>query len=137
MFPQMNEKPRPLVDDDSRPYWEAAKEHRLCIPRCKACGTHIFYPRALCTACYSDDLEWVDISGAGEIYSYTISRRGSSPVFKDDAPYVVAVIQLAEGPRMLSNVLTDDVESVRVGQKVKVVFEDVDEELTLPKFVPA
>lgn len=137
MFPTVTEKPRPVIDDDSRPYWQAAREHRLSMPRCKDCGAHIFYPRALCTHCYSDNLEWVDVSGDGEIYSFTISRRGSSPVFKADAPYVVAVVQLKEGPRMLSTIVTDDVDAVEIGQKVRVIFEDVDDELTLPKFQTA
>lgn len=129
------EKPRPVIDPGSEPFWNATKQHRLSIPRCKACDQHHFYPRELCPHCHSDELEWTDVSGRGEIYSYTIARKPAGPAFAADVPYVVAMIALDEGPRMLTNIITADVDSVRIGDRVRVKFDDVAADLTLPKFV--
>ena len=101
------EKPLPVVDPGTEPFWRAAREHRLSIPRCRSCGKHHFYPRELCPHCHSDDLEWTDVSGKGEIYTYTIARKPAGPVFAADVPYVIAMIALDEGPRMLTNIVTD------------------------------
>jgi len=130
------EKPLPVIDPTTRPFWEATKAHRLTIQRCQDCQTHIFFPRGNCTSCFSDRLEWIEASGEGVIYSYTIARRPAGPAFKEDTPYAIALIDLKEGPRMLSNIVTEDIESIKIGQKVHVIFDDVTEEITLPKFVP-
>lgn len=130
----MYEKPLPVVDADTRQFWEAAREHRLLIRYCPDCGRYVYYPRAICPHCHSDRLEWREASGEGTIYSFTVSRRPAGPAFEDDVPYVVAIIELEEGPRMMSNVKTDDVEKVRIGERVLVAFEDVTDEITLPKF---
>lgn len=129
------EKPKPVIDPGTEPFWNATKQHRLSIPRCKACNQHHFYPRELCPHCHSDELEWTDVSGRGEIYSYTIARKPAGPAFAADVPYVVAMIALDEGPRMLTNIITADVDSVRIGDRVRVKFDDVAADLTLPKFV--
>ena len=128
------EKPLPVIDPGSAPFWEAAREHRLSIPRCLDCGKHHFYPRELCPHCHSDNLEWSDVSGRGSIYTFTIARRPAGPAYADDVPYVIALIDLAEGPRMMTNVIASDVEAVRIGDAVEVVFDDVTDEVTLPKF---
>lgn len=133
----MYDKPLPIVDPESAPYWTGLKERRLILKRCRDCGRHHFYPRALCPHCHSDALEWADARGTGSVYSYTVARRPAGPAFKADAPYVVAVVELDEGARMMTNIVTDDVESVRIGQRVAVHFEAVTEEVTLPKFRPA
>jgi uncharacterized OB-fold protein len=131
---QAYEKPHPVVDPGTEPFWRAAREHRLSIPRCRSCGKHHFYPRELCPHCHSDDLEWTDVSGKGEIYTYTVARKPAGPVYAADVPYVIAMIALDEGPRMLTNIVTDNVESVRIGARVSVSFDDVTAEITLPKF---
>lgn len=130
-------KPLPVIDPGTRPFWDAAKDHRLMIPKCRDCGEYHFYPRELCPHCHSDRLDWRDVSGRGEVYSFTVARRPAGPAFADDVPYIVAMIALAEGPRMLTNILVDDVETVGIGAKVRVHFEDVTEDVTLPKFVLA
>lgn len=129
------EKPLPVMNEESRPFWEGCKRHELCLQRCGACGAYVYYPRALCTACHADRLAWQTVSGEGTIYSYTVCHRPAGPAFKADAPYVVALVALKEGPRMLSNIVTTDPDSVRIGQAVRVTFEDVTDEITLPKFV--
>ncbi|MDP3821370.1 MAG: Zn-ribbon domain-containing OB-fold protein [Burkholderiales bacterium] len=130
----MYEKPLPTVDPESAPYWSALKENRLILKHCRDCGRHHFYPRALCPHCHSDALEWSDARGTGSIYSFTVARRPAGPAFKADAPYVVAVIDLDEGARMMTNIVTDNVDAVRIGQRVAVQFDAVTEEVTLPKF---
>jgi len=130
----MYEKPLPSVDPESAPYWSALKENRLILKHCRDCGRHHFYPRALCPHCHSDALEWSDARGTGSIYSFTVARRPAGPAFKADAPYVVAVIDLDEGARMMTNIVTDDVDAVRIGQRVAVQFDAVTDEVTLPRF---
>ena len=128
------EKPLPVIDHDSAPYWEAAHEGRLDIPLCGDCGKHHFYPRAICPHCHSDNLKFDTVSGRGEVHTFTIARRPAGPAFADDVPYVVALIELEEGPRMMSRVQTDDPESVRIGAKVEVTFVKASDEVTFPYF---
>lgn len=130
----MYEKPLPVVDTESRPFWEAAKAHKLILQHCSGCGKFVFYPRAVCPHCYAEGLAWKEAAGEGTIHSFTVARRPAGPAFKESVPYVIALIDLKEGPRMMTNIVTDDVDSVRIGQSVKVVFDDVTDEITLPKF---
>lgn len=130
----MYEKPLPVPDAETTPYWEGLRSRKLLLRYCAACKRCHFYPRALCPSCHSDELEWKEASGRGEVYTYTVARRPAGPAFKASVPYVVALIQLEEGPRMMSNILTDDVEGVRIGRRVQVDFDDVTDEITLPKF---
>jgi uncharacterized OB-fold protein len=127
-------QPLPVLDGDTRPFWEAARAHKLVIQRCRACRSFVFYPRALCPRCHSPRLAWTPVSGEGTIFTFTIARRPAGPAFETRVPYVVALIDLKEGARMMSNVLAPSVDAVRIGQKVRVVFEDVSPEITLPKF---
>jgi uncharacterized OB-fold protein len=129
------EKPLPAVNAESRPFWEACKRHQLMLQHCQACGHWVYYPRALCTLCHSDQLAWEPVSGEGAIYSFTVCHRPAGPAFAADAPYVVALIDLREGPRMLSSIVTDDPAAVRIGQAVRVTYDDVTDEITLPRFV--
>jgi uncharacterized protein len=133
----MYEKPLPIVDVDSLPFWRAAREHKLAVIHCRDCGKRFFYPRALCPHCHSAAVEWMTASGRGTIYSFTVARRPAGPAFKGDVPYVVALVELEEGPRLMTNIVTTDVNGVRIGQKVKAMFDDVTDEVTLAKFAPA
>ncbi len=126
-------RPLPVVDAESAPYWEAAREHRLVLQRCTACDRHVFYPRAVCPHCHGGPLEWVDASGRGVVHSFTVAHRPAGPAFAGHTPYVVVLVDLDEGPRMLSNLHVDDVALVRVGQRVVVAFEDLGD-VTLPVF---
>ena len=133
----MYEKPLPIIDAESRPFWQAARERRLAIMRCGDCGRHFFYPRELCPHCHSSAVAWVTASGRGTIYTFTIARRPAGPAFKPDVPYVVALVELEEGPRVMTNIVTSDVDGVRIGQSVTATFEDATDEVTLIKFAPA
>lgn len=122
-----------VQDSDSRPYWEGLAQGELRIQRCNACSKAVFYPRALCPHCYADQLSWIVASGKGTIYSYTVAHQAFGP-FAADAPFVVALIELEEGVRMMSRLLDAPRERVTVGAAVKVTFEKVEEDLTLPYF---
>lgn len=132
----MYEKPLPVVDPESRPYWEALCARRLLLKRCRSCTRYHHYPRELCPYCGSDTVEWAEARGGGTVYSYTVARRPAGPAFKQDVPYVVAIIELDEGARMMSNIVGIDPSEVRIGQRVAVEFEAVTPEITLPRFRP-
>ena len=123
------------VNPESEPFWEATREGKLRLPRCNACGFVIYYPRSRCPECRSDDLSWVDMSGRGEVYSYTITQRTIGR-FRKSVPFVVAYVELEEGPRMLTNLVDCDPERVGVGTRVEVVFEPTEEGTAIPRFTP-
>ena len=126
----MAERPFPIPDRDTAPFWEGAREGVLRIQRCAGCGRHVFYPRAVCPHCLSDRLDWVEASGRGTVHSYTIVHR-TSEEFRAEAPFPVALVDLEEGVRMMARL---DVAEPRVGMPVKVAFKRVSEELSLPHF---
>ena len=126
--------PRPYQDTEK--YWAAAREHRFVIQHCKSCGEHQFYPRGVCSHCLSSDLEWHEASGKGTVYSFSVNYRAPHPGFADEIPFVLAIVELEEGPRMMTNIVECNPDSVKIGMSVVVTFEDVTEEVTLPKFKP-
>ena len=127
-------KPLPKPTPTSRPFWDAAKRHELTIQRCGACKSYVYYPRDRCPKCFADQLEWQRVSGRGRVYSYTVVRRASARSF-GDAPYVLAIVELDEVPRMTSNIVAPP-EKVRVDMPVEVFFDDVTPDRTLVKFKP-
>jgi uncharacterized OB-fold protein len=129
--------PRPLNPELTRPFWEAARRHELVMPRCTTCDHVFFYPREECPRCFSTALEWTPVSGRGRLHSFTIVYQPANAAFRDEAPHVYAVVQLDEGPRLVSNVVQCDPESVRVDMPLVAVFDDVTPEWTLVKFKPA
>ncbi|MDF3839927.1 Zn-ribbon domain-containing OB-fold protein [Cupriavidus basilensis] len=128
--------PQPIANADSQPYWNAARERKLLIRRCKACEALHFMPRHLCPECWSDELEWVQSAGTGSVHSFTIIRRASMPAFNDKVPYVVAMIELDEGPRMVANIVGDNALSVSIGDRVEVTFEERGDGAMVPQFQP-
>ncbi len=126
----------PQPSPETRHYWEACREHQLLIQQCKDCDHYQFYPRIICTSCMGQNLEWFQSAGKGEVLSYTIITRAVSEAYAADVPYVVALIKLEEGPTMMSNVVECNVEEVKIGMPVTVVFEDWSEEISIPKFRP-
>ncbi len=122
-------------DDDNRPFWEAVDRHELVLQRCSACERYLQPPRPMCPQCHAmDTLEWVRASGRGEIYSYVnfTTDRMAYPAMK--VPYSVVLVELEEGVRLVSNVVDLEPDEVRIGIPVEVVFEDIDDGLTLYKF---
>ena len=130
-------KPLPRILPESEEYWKAAKRHELFLQRCKNCGQVIYFPRIICFKCLSDKLEWFKAKGYGTVYSYTIIHyQVAHESFKSDMPYIYAIIDLDEGARMISNVINIDLLKVKIGMRVKVIFEDVTNEVSIPKFEP-
>jgi uncharacterized OB-fold protein len=130
--------PIPVPTPESRPYWEAARRHQLCLQRCRPCERYFFYPRAACPYCLSADLEWRQVSGRGTLNTFTVVYRGQKD-FPLGSPYVIAIVELAEGPRLMTNLIGVEPDPVRlrIGMPVEVVFEDVSPEIALPRFRPA
>jgi hypothetical protein len=125
----------PTVTPESKPFWDATAEGKLLLPRCDACGTVIWYPRTSCPECMSMDVGWFEASGRGAIYSFTIVRRAGGP-WRGAIPYVLAYVELDEGPRVLTNVVETSPEDVAVGQAVEAVFHDTGEGSALVRFRP-
>jgi len=130
-------KPVPEPTIETRPYWEGCRAHELRIQRCAACGNYQFFPRIYCAKCFDERVEWVKASGRATVLSFTIVRRPVSPAFKDDIPYVVAIVTLAEGPTMMTNIVGCAPERVEIGMPVEVAFEDRTGAISIPMFRPA
>ena len=130
-------KPVPVPTKETQPYWDGCKQHELRVQKCTACGHHQFYPRLYCSACMSDQIEWIKASGRAKVLSYTIVYRPVTQAFSSDVPYVVAMVTLAEGPQMMTNIVGCEPEQVYIGMPVQVTFEDWTEEISIPKFKPA
>ena len=130
-------KPLPRIDEESRGYWEALARHELYFQRCRQCGTKRFPPRAVCPVDLSSSTEWVRASGRGTVYSFTVTYQNQAPGFRESLPYVLAVVELDEGPRMMTNIVGCSAEDVRVGMAVEIDYDDVTPEITLAKFKPA
>ena len=128
--------PRPLNPEWTKPFWEAAKRHELVMPRCKTCDQLFFYPRSECPRCLSDHVEWMKVSGRGHLHTYTGVYQPANAAFRDDTPYIYVVVQLNEGPRMVSNIVQCEIEAVSVDMPLEAVFDDVTPEWTLVKFKP-
>ena len=126
----------PQATPETKTYWEGCRQHQLLIQQCSKCSKYQFYPRIICTACMSNNIEWVKASGCGHIVSYTIVRRAISEAYAADVPYVIALIQLDEGPTMMSNVINFEPDKIVIGMPVEVVFDDWSEELSIPMFQP-
>jgi hypothetical protein len=131
-------KPLPQPDPITQPFWESVKAHAMRVQRCTACGRFVFFPRALCPNCFSDQLEWTPVSGHGVVHAFTIPHRHPSPAFQPDLPYVVAIVELEEGVRLMTNLVgvPTDPAQIAVGMPVEVTYDDVTDEVTLPKFRP-
>lgn len=129
-------KPIPAISEEMRPFYAAAARHELVVQRCSACGTLRFPARPLCTACLATESEWVPVSGDGEVFSFNVMHQVYHPGFAAEVPYAVVVVQLAEGPKLISNLVGVAPHAIRIGMPVRVVFEAISDEVTLPKFVP-
>ena len=129
-------KPLPESGRDTRPYWDALNEGRLVIQRCGKCGKLRHYPRPVCDACYSMEVDWKEASGRGTVHSWTVAHHPFHIGFKRELPYTVVTVDLEEGVRMQAQLRDADEASLRVGLPVEVRFERAKPDLTLPYFVP-
>jgi uncharacterized OB-fold protein len=129
--------PAPTVSPEAKAYWDATAEGRLLLQRCSDCEAVVWYPRGLCPACGGTRLEWFEASGRGTVYSFTVIRRGAAGPYAGTEPYVLAYVELEEGPRVLTNVVDCDPGSVSIGDAVSAVFHDTGEGSALVRFRPA
>jgi uncharacterized OB-fold protein len=120
----------PQPNPETQPFWDAAAQGKLMVGHCDACGAPHFYPRAICPFCFSDKTGLKQASGQGTIYSYSVMRR--APV-----PYAIAYVTLAEGPTMMTNIVDCDLDAIKIGQKVRLVFKPSDGGPPVPMFTPA
>mgnify|MGYP003878943725 CR=1 FL=1 len=129
-------KPLPVITAETREFWQGCKRHELVFQRCKDCGTYRHYPRPMCPSCGSWNVEWAKVSGKGKVYTYIIAHQPFHPAFVNDVPYAVVVVELEEGVRLVSNIVDCKPEDIYIGMPVEVIFDDVTEEVTLPRFRP-
>lgn len=127
---------QPLIEDESRPFWDALKDHRLLIKRCNACGEFHYYPRPFCPECWSDDVEWHEASGRATVYSYSTVYVNDLPPFGPQVPYVAAVVELEEGPRMMTRLVDCTRDDVTIGMAVEATYQPLDDDLQVAVFRP-
>ncbi len=129
-------KPVPMPDQVTAKFWDAAKEGKLLLQQCADCGAIQSFPQTQCRDCMSENVEWIESAGTGKIYSFTIVHRPPTALFDEDAPYAVALVELDEGVRMMSNIVGIRPDDVRVDMPVEVVFDEITPTVSLPKFRP-
>lgn len=127
-------KPRPKIDNVSRGFWEHTRAGTLSLQKCGSCG-HMHFPGSpVCPNCLADDQSWVPVSGKGKLLSWVRFHRAYWDSFRVNLPYLVCLVDLDEGPMLVSNLVGTEPDDIVIGAAVEVIFEKVDEELTLPKF---
>lgn len=126
--------PLPVPSLDNQYWFNKCKEHVLVLQRCRECKAFNHPPRPNCTNCGSSDLNWVESKGKGRIFTFTITRQPVSRALIGRIPWVVVEVELEEGVHMVSNLIDTDCDVIQIGMPVEVVFEQVDDEITLPKF---
>ena len=131
-------KPLPTPSPESKRYWDGCRNHELWLPYCRNCEAFYFYPRDFCPTCFSWDIEWRKASGRGRVYTYAIQHRAYHPAWQDELPYVTALIQLDEGPRLYTNLVGIDPDPTKIhcDMPVEVTFDDITDTISLPKFRP-
>jgi len=127
--------PAPAVNPETREFWDATAQDRLLLRRCRDCDAVIWYPRAICPECASLNTEWFPAAGRGRIYSYTVNHRGEG-AYTGLPPFVLAYVELDEGPRLMTNIVGADNAELAVGLPVEVVFHDTGDGAALPRFQP-
>ena len=130
------DRPIPSVDSVSTSFWKAAASGKLLIQRCPACGNRQFYPRAVCVGCGADP-SWEEASGRGTVHTFTTVRQNGARPFRDQVPYVVAIIELAEGPRMMGNITDCPLDEVHIGMPVEVHMVQAEPDVGVPFWRPA
>jgi hypothetical protein len=136
---QQYAKPIPMPQGESDFYWEKAKAGELWLRKCNSCNQVYFYPRDISPCCFSKDTSWAQASGKATLYTYGIVHRAPHPGFRDDVPFVTAIVELEEGPLMPTNIVMSGPtpEKLEIGMPLEVVFEDITDKIALPKFRPA
>jgi uncharacterized OB-fold protein len=127
----------PAPDAETEPFWDGTRAGKLLIRRCGACGEAHFYPRPFCPRCWSDDVAWEEASGRATLYTWSVVHQNDLPPFGERVPYVAAVVDLIEGPRMMTNVVECDHDALAVGMALEVTYQPIADDVTIPVFRPA
>jgi uncharacterized OB-fold protein len=127
----------PVIEDDTRPFWDAAHDRRFILRSCRACGLAHYYPRPFCPSCWSDDVEWIEGSGRATLYTWSKVYRNDLPPFHEQVPYIAAVVELDEGPRMMTRLIECDDDDLAMGMSLVADFESIDDDVTIVVFKPA
>lgn len=127
--------PAPVVHPDAASFWEATGRHEFLVPRCNTCGKSFWYPRPICPFCHAQDVALVAASGHATLHSFTITAKGIG-AYQDAGSYVLAFVELAEGPKMLTNIVDCDPSDLRIGDPLSVLFQDTGTGTALPRFRP-
>jgi uncharacterized OB-fold protein len=126
----------PMIEEESAPYWGALREGKLLIRHCRSCGKHHSYPRPFCPHCWSDEVDWVEASGFGTLYTHSTVYQNDLPPFGPQVPYVAAIVDLDEGPRMMTRVVDCEPDALQIGMRVRMRTEPVTDEVTMAVFAP-
>ena len=127
----------PTPEAETQPFWDAAREGRVLVKRCRDCGRHHFYPRPFCPFCWSAQVDWVESRGRATLYTWSVVHQNDLPPFRDRVPYVAAVVDLEEGPRMMTTIVDTDPDELRIGMPLEAVPFPVNDEITAVAFRPA
>ena len=127
----------PSPDMETQPFWDGCREGKFLLRHCNACGRDHYYPRPFCPSCWGDDVSWKEASGRGKLYTYSIVHVNDLPPFNERVPYVAAIVELDEGPRMMTRIVDCDAEALDVGTRLRARFEPLDDDVTIIVFAPA
>jgi uncharacterized OB-fold protein len=127
----------PQPDLETQPFWDGCKEHKFLLRHCNACGRDHYYPRPFCPSCWGDDLSWREASGRASLYTYSVVHVNDLPPFKERVPYVAAIVELEEGPRVMTNVEGVPFEELECGMPLVLDFKAIADDVTIPVFRPA
>ena len=136
-MPDTPRRPLPQPIERTRPFWDGLRERKVRIQYSPSSDQWVFYPRSHAPLTLADDLEWREIPGTGALYTYTIARRPTAAEFAGEEPQIIAVVELDEGPRLTSTLVNVAEADIRVGMRLRPVFDDVDEQTTLLRYEPA
>ena len=126
--------PLPLIDEDNRPFWESTRRGQLSLQVCSKCGTYRYPPAPGCPACHTLGGDWRPVSGRGTVYSWVIAHHAAHPGAVGLVPYNITIVELDEGPRLVSNLIDCPPEEIEAGLRVEVTFDAVSDDVTLPRF---
>ncbi len=129
------DKPLPTIAGETKPYWDACRQGRLLLQKCDRCDEYQFYPRGICANCWSSDIRWVESSGKGAVWTFTVTYQNRTPGFSD-SPYVLALVELEEGVKMFTNIVECDPAQVKIGMPVEVTFARATDQISVPFFKP-
>jgi uncharacterized OB-fold protein len=127
----------PSTDTETQPFWDGLKEGKFLLRHCDACGRDHYYPRPFCPDCWSDRVSWKEASGRAKIYTYSVVHVNDLPPFNERVPYVAAIVELEEGPRVMTNIEDLPFDELRAGLPVVVDYKPISDDVTIPVFRPA